>query len=119
MDQVRVALDWLKRQHFWVLSVLVSLIAVVCWLKASGKMEAGFKASKGTIDSSFTTVTGIRTDPFHPNDDVNKKQAAQTKQQAEQVAQLWKQLYDRQSKGVLTWPKALGPQFAETIEKLQ
>src|SRR3954471_6436602 len=118
MDKVRVALDWLKRHHFWVLSVLVALISVVCWAKASSKMETAFKTNKGAIEGQFSSVKGVRNDPFHPNEDVNTKQAGQTKDQAKEVAALWDRLYKRQSTGVLTWPKSLGPRFAETIEKL-
>jgi len=93
MDKVRVALDWLKRHHFWVLSVLVALISVVCWAKASSKMETAFKTNKGAIEGQFSSVKGVRTDPFHPNEDVNTKQAGQTKDQAKEVAALWDRLY--------------------------
>ena len=42
MDQLRTALVWLQRQHFWVLWGLVALIAIGCWAKASGQLTTLF-----------------------------------------------------------------------------
>lgn len=119
MDQLRTALAWLKEQHFWVLSVLVALIAIGCWWKASAKMDALYKTSEAAIKTEFTNVENVKKEPFHPNDDVNKNQAAQTKEQAEGVAKLWQQLYDRQRVEVLKWPSTLSAAFREYVEKLQ
>lgn len=119
MDQVRTALVWLKEQHFWVLSGLVAIIALFCWSKASGKMSATFAKGQSDIKAEFESVKKVQSDPFHPNDDVNEKQAAQTKQQAEDVRKLWQALYDRQRKQVLEWPQVLTKEFRDTVEKLQ
>ena len=120
MDQLRTALAWLKRHHFWVLSVLAALIGVGCWWSASGKLDKLFGANKGTIQGAFTSVQNIQKEPFHANEDVNTKQSAQTKQQAEGVAKLWQQLYDRQRAGVLKWPvPPLSKEFGDAVEKLQ
>ena len=89
MDQLRTALVWLKRHHFWVLCGLVAIIAFGSWAKASGKLSALFTTNQTAIKNEFTNVQGLRKDPFHPNEDVNTKQQAQTKQQAADVAKLW------------------------------
>jgi hypothetical protein len=119
MDQLRTALVWLKRHHFWVLCGLVAIIAFGSWAKASGKLSTLFTQNQSAIKKEFDSVQGLRKDPFHPNEDVNTKQQAQTKQQAEDVAKLWQQLYDRQRKHVLEWPTELSKDFRDFVDKLQ
>ncbi len=120
MDQLRTALTWLQRQHFWVLSVLAPLIALGCWWKASGQLGSAYAANQSAINAEFTSVQGLRKDPFHANDAINEKQAAQTKLESESVAKLWQQLYDRQREHVLTWPvPPLSKEFGDYVEKLQ
>lgn len=119
MDQLRTALVWLKRHHFWVLCGLVALIALGSWAKASGNLSKLFTTNQATIKTEFSNVQNIRKDSFHPNDDVNDKQLAQTKQQAADVGKLWQQLYDRQRQHVLEWPKELSKEFRDYVDKLQ
>ena len=119
MDQLRTALVWLKRHHFWVLCGLVAIIAFGSWAKASGKLSALFTQNQTAIKGEFVNVQGIRKEPFHPNEDVNAKQQAQTKQQAADVAKLWQQLYDRQREHVLEWPTELTKDFRDSVDKLQ
>jgi hypothetical protein len=119
MDQLRTALVWLKKYHFWVLCGLVALIALGSWAKASGKMDAVFGANQAAIKGQFGNVANLRKDPFHPNEDVNTKQQAQTRQQAADVAQLWQKLYDRQREHVLEWPPELSKDFRDYVDKLQ
>jgi len=49
MDQLRTALVWLKRHHFWVLCGLVAIIALGSWAKASGKMDTLFGGNSSLI----------------------------------------------------------------------
>ncbi|HEY2412648.1 MAG TPA: hypothetical protein VGI40_10420 [Pirellulaceae bacterium] len=120
MDQLRTALVWLKKYHFWVLCGLVALIALGSWAKASGKMDVLFGANQAAIKGGFDSVKNLLKDPFHPNEDVNTKQQAQTKQQAADVAKLWQQLYDRQRQHVLEWPvPPLTKEFGDFVDKLQ
>ena len=52
MDHLRAILGWFKRQQFWVLSVLIALIAVGCWWSASGKLFALFNTNASTISAA-------------------------------------------------------------------
>src|SRR3954464_3381602 len=113
MDQLRTALVWLKKHHFWVLCVLVALISIGSWAKASSKLTALFTKNQNDIKAEFGNVKKLREEPFHPNDDVNAQQEAQTKQQAEAVAKLWKDLYNRQRQHVLEWPQELSKEFRD------
>src|SRR6187200_2072034 len=119
MDQLRTALVWLKRHHFWVLCGLVAIIAFGSWAKASGKLSALFTQNQTAIKGEFGNVQNLRKEPFHPNEDVNTKQQAQTKQQAADVAVLWEKLYKRQRDHVLEWPSELTKDFRDSVEKLQ
>src|SRR5262245_25245362 len=117
MDQVRKALTWLKRYHFWVLSVLVAVIALVCWKTSAAKLSKELATNMQTIKSAFSEQEKFRGEPFHPNEDVNEKQLKQIELQSKNVESIWKMLYDRQSKGVLTWPEQLGGPFIDFVAK--
>jgi hypothetical protein len=119
MDQVRTALNWLKRQHFWVLSVLTALIMLVCWYSASNKLSALYATSEKTITTEFGNLKTVKDAAFHPNQSINQRQEEETKKQIDSVAKLWQQLYDRQSKTVLQWPASLSEKFRTTVEKLE
>ena len=117
MDQVRKALAWLKKYHFWVLSVLVAVIALACWKMAAAKLSKELATNMSTIKAEFSNQEKFRGEPFHPNDDVNEKQLKQIEMQSQNVEAIWKSLYERQSKGVLTWPEDLGKSFTEFVAK--
>ena len=53
MDQIRTALAWLKRHHFWVLSGLIALIALGCWWKGTST----FSAKYDTVAPSPSSTT--------------------------------------------------------------
>lgn len=122
MDQLRTLLAWLKQQHFWVLSVLVALIGIVCWWSAARTLSAQYEDNQRKITTEFQNLTTLRSDPFHPNDDINRKQVEETSKLAEQVAELWDKLYELQREKVLKWPRGRGElsaQFSEYVEKLE
>src|SRR5262245_38585663 len=117
MDQLRTALAWLKAQHFWVLSVLVAVIGLLCWKMASGKLGKEYSTNKGAITAEFNSEKEFRNKPFHPNENVNEMQAKQIELQAKNVEGIWRTLYERQTKGVLTWPPDLSQEFRDHVTK--
>jgi hypothetical protein len=119
MDQVRTALAWLKRYHFWVLTVLVVLIALGCWWSASNKMSAKYAADQSTIAAAFGQVDQVHKASFHANDSINNHQIEEIKKLSDSVAKLWQTLYDKQRENVLKWPTALNQTFRDTVEKMQ
>jgi hypothetical protein len=119
MDQLRTILAWLKRQHFWVLSVLVALVAIGCWWSASRTLSKEFAANKQAIDTEFSSLASARGKPFLPNQEIIDKQKQENANQAKAVEATWKKLYDRQREHVLEWPSDLSPEFHERIEKLK
>ncbi len=119
MDKVRIVLNWLKRQHFWLLLVVVALIAVACWWSASGKAIAAFNAAKSTITAGFSEIESVQSTAFHPNSEINKRQTDENAKQQESVQKLWQFLYEKQSAEVLKWPAALSQAFRDYVEKRQ
>jgi hypothetical protein len=117
MDQLRTILAWLKRNHFWVLSVLIAIIGIACWWKASGTLSSEFTTNKQAIEGEFTSLSSQRNKPFLPNQPIIDEQKKQIDQQASQVAETWQKLYDRQREHVLEWPDDLSQEFRDYVEK--
>ncbi|MEN1681014.1 MAG: hypothetical protein AAGJ46_15610 [Planctomycetota bacterium] len=107
MDQVRVALTWLKEQHFWVLTVLTLIVALACWYLAAGALQEQFTKNKSAIDSEFSAQRSRQNEPFHANDAVNERTGEEIKLLAEKVERVWTKLYDRQREEALQWPTQL------------
>jgi hypothetical protein len=119
MDQIRTALAWLKRHHFWVLTGLVVLIPLGCWWSSSKKMSATYETGQKTIAAGLTEVQSVLSTPFHPNDTINNHQIAEIKKESDSVAKLWQELYDKQRAEVLKWPASLSKAFRDAVEKMQ
>ena len=119
MDQLRTILAWLKQQHFWVLTALVALIGLGSWWSAAGTLSAQFEANKSKITAEFNNLSSLQSNPFHPNQTIIEKQAAQNEELAKSVNVVWQRLYDRQREHVLEWPAALSQAFHDHVEKLQ
>lgn len=119
MDKVLMALGWIKQQHFWLLSVLLVVIGLVCWQSATATLSKEFASAKTKIKNEFAAQENRGRESFHPNDAVNTEQALQVKLQADQVKDLWQQLYKVQQEAVLKWPESLGRRFQRNIERLK
>jgi hypothetical protein len=119
MDQVRTALAWLKKHHFWVLTGLTVLIALGCWWSAANKMSAKYEADQKTIKGGFDTVNQVKSASFHPNDTINTHEIGEIKKLSDSVAKLWQVLYDKQRENVLKWPTALSKEFRDAVDKMQ
>jgi len=121
MDQLRKVLQWLKRYHFWILSVLVVVVGIFCWWSAAGTLNAIYENNQRQIKEGFTNLANVRNQSFHPNAEIIKRQQEQSEQQAKHVAAIWQQLYERQRDSVLNWPSGpgeLSPDFVAYVEKL-
>ena len=119
MDQLRKAWGWLQRQHFWVLTVVAILVALGCWWRGANALLAEYQSNRGKIESEFTAAGAVRSKPYHANADIQKAQSDQIANQQKSVHELWKQLYARQTAGVLKWPSNLSQEFRNYVEKLK
>ena len=119
MDQLRTALTWLKKYHFWVLSVVVVGVAVGCWYTAAGTLSQEYQSSQSKIKTEFESQARITRESFHANEAVNQAQEEQTQKQADYVRETWEALYQRQQDKTLNWPQEFDETFLQTIERLK
>jgi hypothetical protein len=119
MDQLRTALNWLQRYHFWALSVIVVAVAVGCWYSAAGALSQQFQANQAKIKSEFDNQRSLAGRPFHANEQINQRQQEEIKKQADSVLRTWDTLYKRQQDEVLQWPKEFDETFRKGVESLR
>jgi hypothetical protein len=119
MDQLRKAWIWLQRQHFWVLIVVATLVALGCWIRGTSVLKAEYTANKSKIDTEFASIEKQRSTPFHPNEKIIEQQKAEVVTQGAGVKKVWQQLYERQRANVLKWPDVLSEDFRKDIERLK
>jgi len=117
MDKVRAFLQAAWLQRFWILCVVGTLAAVVCWMMASGELQRQFTANKSQIDTEFGNMQKISQTTVHGNPAVNAKEREEAKKIADSVKQLWQSLFDAQHEVVLKWPDVLGADFVSYVEK--
>lgn len=111
MDKVRQILGVLKKHHFWIVSVMVSAAILGCWYSARASLSQKYQTEKSGIDSIFSSLQTISSNPAHPNPSF-KTGVEQEKEKLKKTTDAeWQQLYDRQ-KAVFVWPEAL-PKFKE------
>ena len=107
------------QQRFWVLSVIATIVAVVCWMLSASELEQEYTTNRSAIDTQFTNINSFNNQPFYPNPQVNKEDLQQTVKLSEMVENLWRELYARQREKVLFWPKVLGKEFINKVEQLK
>ena len=125
MDKLKIALAQLKKHHFWVLSALIVVTALVAWDAATipWKQTASSDA-KSEVDGRFSAVGNVITTKDPPNEGVIKtihelidgtgdKEGEGLKQK---VVQAWTFLYEKQTeKNPL--PKVLDRGFVKDISR--
>ncbi|MCA9246738.1 MAG: hypothetical protein KDA42_06470 [Planctomycetales bacterium] len=119
MEKLKIFLAALKRQHFWVLGLVVVLLGVIAWSTASGTLSEEFDKNSSSISSLKDELDRIRNTSQHPNDAVLEEFQARNTELQEGVRSLWQKLYDRQRTTVLFWPRALGSDFIDRINKMK
>jgi hypothetical protein len=116
MDKVQVALEYVRKYHFWLLSVAAVGASLMGWTMARGRLSEEYKKEKSTIESTFGSLESIRQDANPPNGKWKEEIDKLTDLGREKVASAWQSVYGEQQK-VLTWPVGiLGPGFSEWIK---
>lgn len=118
MDKVKAILGKLKKYHFWLLSLFVFILAVSGIYAASGKLQLEFAQYRRKIDEEFKAVDGIIGQENHPNEKFAQGVNEEIKKLRTDVEKAWNNIYNFQKEKVLRWPKQLGAEYVETLEKL-
>jgi len=116
MDQLKVILKHLKKQHFWLLSVAALLTGIIGWTMARGALSSAYEQKKGAIVGKFSSLDGIRNTENPPNHTWTEGIEQLTKQEKATVEETWTKLYGEQKK-VLEWPKHLGTDFLKLVSE--
>ncbi len=107
-----------KKHHFWIISSVVVVVALICWQLARSSLFDEYTKGKGVIEGKFGQVKKVSDTPNHPND----KFAAGVKSEHEilqgMTLKAWEKLHDEQSK-VLLWPKIGNDEFIAVVPRLK
>jgi hypothetical protein len=111
MDKVKEILGVLKKHHFWIFSVVVSMTILGCWYKAKGSLSQMYSTEKSAIESAKSGLDTIRSNPFQPNPDYKLGVETERDKLKLTTDKEWQRLSESQ-KSVFSWPKEL-PEFAK------
>ena len=106
MDQLKQVMRVLIQHRFWVLSGVITLIAVVIWIMSTSALDAEFQAQKGKIEGQYSKVNQVLGVVNHPNDFSHKRMDEINAGTRDRVYQAWTAQWERQL-AVLTWPTEL------------
>ena len=111
-----------KRVHFWVICGLVSVLSVVFWFLAVGRLEDEKKKRVSAINTKFSTVDTIqRTSPI-PNTSVSSEMDKLIAKRQKEILDAWSIKFEQQNSeetGILTWPEELGPEFLRKVAPIK
>ena len=118
MDKVKLALEMLKKYHFWVLCSVAIVVILLCWTWATADLASRFDKRKGELDQHFNATRQILSNPSLRNEGSVKATQDEHSKQKDQVLDGWKLLYQQQ-KGNNPLPAVLGDDFRLHFEALQ
>ncbi len=122
MDKVREFLRTFKRVHFWVITVLISLLSITFWFLAVGALEKEKDKRVSEIEGLYSEISRIVNEPKVPNDQVSEEMDKLIAARQEEIREAWQLKYDQQNSeetGILTWPSELNTRFIRKVTPLR
>jgi hypothetical protein len=117
MDKVKHFFKLLRTHHFWLLSLVIVILSLFAWFRASGALTAQFQKNRNEVTSRFDALNRITSQPA-ANDKIIQDVEQQTQTQRERVRKVWEELYGNQKEKILFWPPQLGDDFLRRINQL-
>jgi hypothetical protein len=117
MDQLKVFLAVLKKQHFWVMGGLALVVGLIGWFVATSKLRAEYAANRSKVEAEFKELDQLRSQE-RENQDWSVGVQAETAVLKVKVKDAWEDVYAEQRDKVLKWPKVLGPDFLQIVPEL-
>lgn len=114
MDQVRVALRFLAKHHFWFLSGLVVLVTVPLWWMGTSAIAKDYETNKSSIEGAYSKVNGIAGD--NPNGTFKEAVDKEHEKLKRATQQAWQQQYAQQAP-LFVWPDLPG-NFRQRVSAL-
>lgn len=118
MDQLKVYWGHICKHHFWILCGFVFVSSIGCWWYATGDLVQQTQSRESTLEGLFSQLMGVISRPVHHNNKFVEGVQQLNTQQAQNVYNSWKELYDRQKKTVMQWPKGLPPDHVTILDSL-
>ena len=119
MDQLAPVLQWLKRNSFWLVSGVLSILSLVGWYLASNQIAEQTQGQVRKIQSSFSDMTSVRSvsavtsedgaeQPVvaHPNALTEEKMTQELSDTIDAITAVWKKKRDEQE-ALLVFPKGI------------
>ena len=117
MDQLAPAINWLKRNGFWVVASILALVLIVGWYLASTEIDDQRAAHVKKLEKSFKDMSGVRrvsavteddgvedSVVAHPNSVTQEKMTEELKETIDAITEVWKMKREQQEK-LLVFPK--------------
>ena len=119
MDQLKPILEQCKKHLFWIVTGVSALFGCVAFFLLSSTISEKFKDQVSKLDSSYSSVSQVRTAlPTHPNDHSKNEMAAKIKDLSDDVGKAWEQQFKVQAK-LLVWPKEIEASNPRLVKKLR
>ena len=110
MDQLKPAIDWCKRNIFWIGCFLLSAATIGAWFVSSGELAAEQKKRESGINKHLndlrqvsSTTAEADSERAHPNASTQQGMDAEIDTTIKSIVRAWSKNYDEQ-KAILTWP---------------
>jgi hypothetical protein len=118
MDQLKPVIEFFKKQYFWVLIGVVTLMSIVSWWMTTSSLSSQLKQNTASLDTKYSSVKEVASKAStHPNNASHEKMDAIAVKLAEDVGKAWELQYNRQVK-LMQWPaNELGQDFVDRVEK--
>lgn len=117
-DNVRPYIDFVVKQHFWLLMPLVPLLVLPLLFMAKGSLGEQIVAARGQIDSRLSALRSVQGIQPHPNqawsEQINKRANAVRRETLGE----WQKFWDSQQP-LRVWPAALGDDFVQRAAALK
>lgn len=117
MDQLKPVIEFCKKQYFWILLSLLSLVSIAGFVMTKMSLAAQLKTQQSLVDSKYSSVQEVASKAStHPNENSHKEMDRIVGVIAEDVRKAWELQYLRQVK-IMQWPNSLGPDFVSLVDK--
>ena len=117
MDQLTPVFQWIKRNGFWLISGILSVLLIVGWYLASTEIDKQTETQVRKIKSSFSDMQSVRSvsavttedgveDPVvaHPNELTEEKMTQELKDTIDAIVAVWRKKREEQE-ALLVFPK--------------
>lgn len=119
MDQLKPAIEFCKKQYFWLLLGMLSLMSIAGFVMTKMSLAAQLKTQQALVDSKYSTVQEVSGKAStHPNESSHARMDNEIKKVADDVRKAWEFQYTRQI-GIMQWPASLDKDFIDAVDKLR